>query len=105
MTVMTETPGIPAEERRGTGQDGFDWGTVRPGGEFPDDDPEPDATNEQAEIDRWQHEEAPDDSCRAGDCEDDRDLRDGLGVSAGGGLHRRVGIGWHWCGHPGCGGD
>ena len=87
MTVIAETPEIPAEERRGTSQDDFDWGTVRPGEEFPAE------------------REAPDDSCRAGDCEDDRDLRDGLGVSAGGGLHRRAGIGWHWCGHPGCGSD
>ena len=34
--VMTETPEAPAEERRGTGREDFDWGTVRPGEELPD---------------------------------------------------------------------
>lgn len=95
MTTMTVQPDAPAEEQRG-GTDP-DWDRTRPGQPLP--------AKEDPELWDPPVDEVPDGTCPDDGCEDDRDLRDGYGVRADGTLHRRVGIGWHWCGDPRCGGD
>jgi hypothetical protein len=94
MAVMTVQPeAVPAEERRGGELP--DWDHAYPGQPLPD----------YGDGDADPRFAAPDDSCSLGSCEDDRDLRHYRGVRADGELHRRVGIGWRWCGLAGCGGD